>query len=134
MNKKLLSLDFLKIATLIFVIFLGINLGSFAQNVTITDDASSTATERNNARLIATGLDGKLHVVYYYSGIYHSFSDDNGESWSEPELIDNVARNPSIAVDSDNTLHLVYKCGGINAYDIGHKTYSKGIWSETDTV
>ena len=134
MNKKLLIFDLFKIITLIFVLFLGINIGSFAQNVTIANYASSTATERNNARLIATGLDGKLHVVYYYNGIYHSFSENNGEDWSEPELIDDIARNPSIAVDSDNTLHLVYKCGGINAYDIGHKTYRNGVWSKTDTV
>lgn len=134
MNKKILSLDFFKKITLVLVMFLGINAGSFAQNITIADTASSTATERNNARLIATGLDGKLHVVYYYNGIHHSFSENNGESWSEPELIDDVARNPSIAFDSDNTLHLVYKCGGITAYDIGHKTYNNGVWSETDTV
>ena len=134
MNKKLLILDFFKKITLILVIFLGISAGSFAQNITIADTASSTATERNNARLIATGLDGKLHVVYYYYGINHSFSENNGESWSEPELIDYVASNPSIAFDSDNTLHLVYKCGGTNAYDIGHKTYNNGVWSETDTV
>ncbi len=134
MDKKILILDFFKIITLILVLLLGINVGSFAQNVTITNDASGTATERNNARLIATGLDGRLHVVYYYYGIHHSFSENNGENWSESELIDSIARNPSIAIDSENVLHLVYKCGGVNAYDIGHKTYSNGVWSETDTV
>ena len=130
--------------TVIFtcVLFLGINSEGFAQNVTITDDASSTSTERNNARLIATGLDGKLHVVYYTigvypdvpGGIYHAISANNGEAWQEPELIDSIARNPSIAFDSDNILHLVYKLGGTVAYNIGHRTYSNGVWSEKDTV
>ena len=142
MKKKLLTLDFFKKITLLLVIFLGINAGSFAQNVTITSDASSTSTERNNARLIATGLDGKLHVVYYTQGvypdvpggIYHTVSANNGETWQEPELIDEIARNPSIAFDSDNMLHLVYKLGGTAAYNIGHRTYNKGSWSEKDTV
>ena len=140
MNNKLLIL--VKRIALILVLFLGINATSMAQNITITNDASGTSTERNNARLIANGLDGKLHVVYYTigvypdvkGGIYHTISADNGETWQEPELIDSIARNPSIAVDSDSILHLVYKLGGIDAYNIGHRTYYNSIWSEIDTV
>ena len=65
MKKKLHCLIFVKTLMFMCVLLLGINVQSFGQNITVTNEASSTATERNNARLIATGLDGRLHVVYY---------------------------------------------------------------------
>ena len=100
----------------------------------IAESVQSTATERNNARLIAEDNNGDLHIVYYDNGIYYSFSDDAGETWSLPIFIDNIGRNPSIAFDNNNILHLVYKYGGTTAYDIVHRTYDFISWSETDIV
>ena len=100
----------------------------------IAESSQSTATERNNARLIVEDQDGILHVVYYNNGIYYSQSNDNGQSWTYPPiLITEIGRNPSIALDSNNLLHLVYKKGGIDAYDIVHRTYN-GNWSNEDIV
>lgn len=104
-----------------------------AQNI-IGESTQSTATERNNARLIVEDNNGDLHVVYYDNGIYHSFSEDAGANWTLPEIVDAMGRNPSIAIDSDNTVHLVYKYGGTNAYDIVHRTLINGTWSEFDYV
>lgn len=104
-----------------------------AQNF-IGESVQSLATERNNARLIVEDDNGDLHVAYYDNGIYYSFSDDNGMSWTFPVLVDEIGRNPSIAIDNNNVIHLVYKYGGINAYDIVHRTYNEGIWSEFDYV
>jgi len=104
-----------------------------AQNP-IGESTQSSATERNNARLIVEDDSGNLHVAYYDNGIYYSFSDDAGTNWSTPFLIDETGRNPSLAVDNDNILHLVYKYGGTSAYDIVHRTYNEEIWSEFDVV
>lgn len=114
------------------LIFLFSNLIN-AQNI-IGESVQSTATERNNARLIVEDSNGYLHVVYYNNGIYYSFSDDNGITWTDSVLIDESGRNPSIAINSNNIIHLVYKHGGTNAYDIVHRTYDQGIWSEFDYV
>ncbi|MCD4773403.1 MAG: T9SS type A sorting domain-containing protein [Bacteroidales bacterium] len=104
-----------------------------AQNI-IGESVQSTATERNNARLIVEDSNGYLHVVYYNNGIYYSFSDDNGTTWTDSVLVDESGRNPSIAINGNNIIHLVYKFGGTNAYDIVHRTYEQGIWSEFDYV
>ncbi len=100
----------------------------------IAESVQSTATERNNARLVAEDNNGDLHVVYYDNGIYYSFSDDAGETWSLPFFVDNIGRNPSIAFDNNNILHLVYKHGGTTAYEIVHRTYDFTSWSETDVI
>ena len=50
-----------------------------------------------------------------------------------PLRITDVGRNPAIAVGGDEKLHLVYKRGGITAYDIVHRSYD-GTWSEETTV
>ncbi|MEA2042137.1 MAG: sialidase family protein, partial [Bacteroidota bacterium] len=100
----------------------------------ISTSTQSTATERNNARLIAEDNNGGLHVTFYDNGIYYSFSDDNGTSWTNAILIDETGRNPSLAIDNNNILHIAYKLGGINAYDIVHRTYNDGTWSELDYI
>ncbi len=105
-----------------------------ADNIIIAESTQSTATERNNARLIVEDQDGILHVVYYNNGIYYCSSSDNGQSWTDPPiLITEIGRNPSIALDSNNILHLVYKKGGVDAFDIVHRTYN-GNWSDEDIV
>ncbi|MEA3505681.1 MAG: T9SS type A sorting domain-containing protein [Bacteroidota bacterium] len=104
-----------------------------AQNL-IGTSTQSTATERNNARLIVEDHNGDLHTAYYNNGVYYSFSDDAGATWSLPLLVDDMGRNPSLAVDNDNIIHLVYKNGGTNAYDIIHRTYNNGVWSDFDYV
>ena len=100
----------------------------------IGESLQTTATERNNARLILEDNIGTLHVVYYDNGIHYSKSTDNGLSWSPDEELTTIGRNPSIAVDSNNILHLVYKYGGIAAYNIVHQTCDEGVWSAIDTV
>ncbi|MCD4793590.1 MAG: T9SS type A sorting domain-containing protein [Bacteroidales bacterium] len=111
-----------------------ISSGYINAQIFIGESVQSSATERNNARLIAEDSNGDLHVVYYDNGIYYSFSDDAGETWTMPFFIDEIGRNPSIAFDNNNILHLVYKYGGINAYDIVHRTYDNISWSEKDIV
>jgi hypothetical protein len=116
-------IQYLLISTIIFV-----SLNAYNQ-VIIGESSQSTATERNNARLIAYDLAGNLHIVYYNNGIYHSILYKNCDEWTMPYLITGIGRNPSIAIDNDNVLHLVFKSGGVNAYDIAHYTYNDNEWN-----
>lgn len=118
---------------ILFTFLLAFNFTVNAQNF-IGQSLQNTATERNNARLIVEDNFGKLHVVYYNSGIYYSFSETNGATWSTPILVDEIGRNPSLVVDSNNTLHLVYKNGGISAFDIVYRSYTNSVWSTTEIV
>ena len=105
-----------------------------ADRTAVGESFESTATERNNARLVAEDLVGNLHVVYYdYDGIYHSVANGIGAGWSEPALVVLGGRNPSIAFDSDNVLHLVYRLDTLAPRDILHRTFN-GNWSEAETV
>jgi len=115
---------------LILLLFSGI---VFAETSIIGYSQQSSATERNNARLIVKDGSGTLHVVYYDNGIYHSFSNDGAYTWSAPVLISGNGRNPAIAVGGDGELHLVYRLGCIAAYEIVHRAYS-GMWSEETIV
>jgi hypothetical protein len=104
-----------------------------ADTTIVGESQRSTATERNNARLVAKDGAGVLHIVYYDDGIIHSFSNDNARTWSLPQRITDIGRNPAIALGGDDELHLVYKLGGITAYDIVHRSYN-GTWSEETIV
>ncbi len=103
-------------------------------NTFIGNSTQSTATERCNARLILEDLAGTYHVVYYANGVYHAYMEDGADTWSTPYMVESIARNPSIAIDSDNQLHLVYKKGGISAYDIVQRDYNNGLWSSESLV
>ncbi len=105
-----------------------------AERTVVGESYQSTATERNNARLVVEDLVGSLHVVYYdYDGVFHSVASGIGAGWSLPELVAAGGRNPSIAVDSDNVLHLVYRQGTLTAFDIMQTTFN-GDWSEAKVV
>lgn len=63
--------------------------------------------------------DGVLHTVYYrsdgqYLQIYHSYSSDNGETWTEEALTSESYNQtyPAIAVDSNDYLHVVWSDSG----------------------
>jgi len=118
----------------ILIILILLSSGLINAQNTINTSTQSTATERNNARLIVEDDNGNLHVSYYDNGVYYSFSNDNGISWSNAILVDETGRNPSLAIDNNNILHIVYKLGGINAYDIVHRTYNEETWSEFDYI
>ena len=106
----------------------------FAETSVVGHSQLNSATERNNARLLVKDGSGTLHAVYYDNGIMHSYSNDGAQTWSFPPLqITDIGRNPSIAVSNDGDLHLVYKRGGIIAYEIVHRSYD-GTWSEETIV
>ncbi|MDD2563280.1 MAG: T9SS type A sorting domain-containing protein [Salinivirgaceae bacterium] len=118
---------------ILFSFLLALSFTVNAQNI-IGQSSQSTATERNNARLIVEDNSGRLHVVYYNNGIYYSFSETKGLTWSTPFLIDEIGRNPSLVIDSNNILHLVYKNGGISAFDIVYRKFSNSEWSAAEIV
>ncbi|MDD4671690.1 MAG: T9SS type A sorting domain-containing protein [Bacteroidales bacterium] len=118
---------------ILFTFLLAFSFIVNAQNF-VGHSIQNTATERNNARLIVEDNSGKLHVVYYDNGIYYSSSENNGSTWATPILVDEIGRNPSLVVDSNNALHLVYKKGGLSAVDIVYRSCSDSAWSATEVV
>jgi hypothetical protein len=62
----------------IFIILIALSAGVVHAQTTIGDSTLSSATERNNARLIVEDNIGNLHIAYYDNGIYYSFPDDAG--------------------------------------------------------
>ncbi len=100
-------------------------------NTVIGTSTQSTATERCNARLIVEDHEGIYHVVYYNDAVYHTYWDDDTDTWSDPLMVPGTGRYPSIAVDSNNKLHLVYQNG---TYSISHRFYSNGTWSSESLV
>lgn len=116
------------IQCLLILAIVFVSLNTYGQT-NIGVSSQSTATERNNARLIVYDLDENIHLVYYNNGIYHSVFYKNSNEWTVPYLVTGIGRNPSIAIDHNNTLHLVFKSGGVNAYDIAHYTYANNEWN-----
>jgi len=74
---------------------------------------NSEATASNNARRIVKDEEGFLHVVYEDNKkIWYSSSEDNGDTWSDEELVsdydpDAVYTFPAMAI-YDNKLHVVF--------------------------
>jgi hypothetical protein len=84
-------------------------------DVRLTYDPGGSSTALNNARCIATGPGGLVHVVWGDSrggggGVYYKRSTDWGVNWGQDTfLVDTVAVSgyPSIAV-FDSFVHVVY--------------------------
>ncbi len=93
------------------------------------------------ARTLARESDGRLWAGYVrsdgtYNQIYVSYSDDNGENWTEIQVTDAGYHQfrVSIAIDSSDTLHIVWdgRDWGTNTtkpnVEYAKKT-SAGVWS-----
>jgi len=91
----------------------------------------STNYFKNNGRKIARTSNGDLYVVYSRSGkIFLAKSSDQGISWPESEIVEVTPQeidqiNPSIAIDSNNNLHIVWqgKVGTSTVYQIRYAKY-----------
>ena len=78
--------------------------------------AEGTLGGSYGARKLARASDGVLHCVYsrsdgsYYQ-IYHSCSSDGGQTWTEEQVSagSNNHREPSIAVDSNDHIHVAWR-------------------------
>ncbi len=116
-------------------IFLALSIGvAWSETAIVGNSQRSSATERNNARLMAMDNEGTLHAVFYDNGIVHSFSTDGAQTWSNPQFrITEVGRNPAIAVGGGERMDLLYKRGGTLAFEIVHRSYN-GFWSEETIV
>ena len=130
---------------LIGILFFLINTAGFAQQwtepVTITDmegsDYAADFTVDNN---------GVIHCVwvnnpdYWNKWVYYSYSEDDGQTWSEAETVsemDSVWRTDlHIVNDSKNNLYLSYIHNYRSVYEsvvLMHKR-ENGYWSKGDTI
>lgn len=106
-------------------------------------------------RKLARTSDGVLHCVYNrsnsgHSQIYHSYSNNNGETWSEEQLTSESYDQtlPVIVTDSHDFLHVVWRgchVGSPNHPQIRYRKYttqwntisnitSDTNWDQTDPV
>ena len=98
------------------LVMTGTMLGGLVSPASGADQIIAPGKLGNNApRKLARTSDGVLHCVYSrsdgsYSQIYHSYSTDGGETWTEEPITDAPYRhgNPSIAVDSKDYIHVAW--------------------------
>jgi 6-phosphogluconolactonase (cycloisomerase 2 family) len=82
----------------------------------VKTNAAYDSTSYNNGRKLVRTSDGNLHTVYYRSSggkknIFYAKSTDNGENWTETAITTSTSYDqycPSIAVDSNDYLHVVW--------------------------
>ena len=101
------------------------------------DDLNPT-NMKNNGRKIArdSSGNGNLYVVYSKNDqIFLAKSEDGGENWAEipvtpDEELEQI--NPSIAVDSQDNLHIVWqgKVGTSTLYQIRYRKYDGSFWTD----
>ncbi len=86
---------------------------------TIATSASATATAYNNGRKLARTSDGTLYAVYLkpvgagsIDNVFYAKSTDNGSTWTGETQLTSFstyhAGSPSIAVDSSDSVNVVY--------------------------
>jgi len=107
---------------------------------TITTDTHELSTSYLSARKLVRTTDGVLHAVYYRndefykSQIYHAYSSDEGETWTEEALTSGSYHQlePSIAVDSNDNLHVVWSGYSESSPDLRQIRYRKydGSWGD----
>jgi hypothetical protein len=106
----------------------------------------STLEGVNNNPDFCIDNSGNIHCVWSYKvednfyKLYYSNSEDNGETWSEPEdILGNDSlwmTEPHLAIDSENNLYLSYdyNAGNPGAMQVLFRTYTGSNWSEPDTI
>lgn len=99
------------------LIIMTLSINRLQKNAVIVDNnAEEFSTAYPNQRKLAKTSDGVLHLVYHRADsngilqIYHAVSKDQGKNWSVEQVTHESADQcfPSIAIDSDNNLHLVW--------------------------
>ncbi len=89
-------------------------------------DFGSNSLERATLRL---GSDGRLHLVYYDADTPsgHYYTVYSGTTWLTPTLATDSGNCSSLALDANNTPHLV--CVTYYGYDLTLFTYNGTTWS-----
>ncbi len=60
---------------------------------------------------ITSGPDGFLYITFYKSNLYFSFSEDSGETWSDPQIISFSTPSPiesRISVDDEGNINIIW--------------------------
>ena len=136
-----------RIRTVNFVVFLVFSLSSYSslygQIFTVKANADSFATAYPSQRKLARTSDGTLHCVYHrkegaYKQIFHSWSTDNGTTWTEEQITSENYDQlyPAIAVDSNDHLHVVWQgchSGSPSKTQIRYRKYS-GSWGTITNI
>ena len=102
---------------------------------TVKTGVDTNATEGNSQRKLARDSNGKLYCVYYRMGtsteqIYMASSTDGGQNWNEELITEDGSywqSSPSIAIDSNNYLHVVWHgthAGSTYYYQIRYREYT----------
>jgi len=110
---------------------------------TITTEAHELSTSYLNARKLVRTT-GVLHAVYhrddesYKSQIYHAYSSDGGETWTEEALTSGIYAQvePSIAIDSEDNLHVVWTgqhSGSTSCLQVRYRKYD-GSWGSISNL
>jgi len=107
---------------------------------TIKSGVSQSSIE-GGCKLVKDSV-GRLHTVYFRtatkSNIFHSYSDDNGKTWTEEPITNDTTYNqyyPSIAIDSQGYLHVVWigeSASSPTYYQIRYSKYTTSWSSPVD--
>lgn len=115
----------------------------YAGSSTVAVGGDIDVTSYSHQRKLARTSDGALHTVYYKTNgtskqIFYASSGDEGITWVEEQIsfppLDKDQWCPSIAVDSQDNIHVVWHGSGwgVNAlkYNIQYRMRSPSGWQE----
>ena len=132
------------LAAFIFVVTGNLAWGRWLPEERLTERPnSSDRTTLNNARAIASGPDGNLHVVWYgKSGsdyqVWYSCWDAQTREWSQDTVISDEpsgACYPAVAADDSGNVHVVWQVDSdSNALKYRRKGRHSDIWGQVETV
>jgi hypothetical protein len=93
---------------------------------------------KNSGRKIVRTSDGNFYVVYVKDQkIFLAESEDKGKNWQKESVVPDSSfeqRNPSIAIDSNNNLHLVWQeKDDAGIFQIHYRKYN-GSWQEIESL
>lgn len=114
----------------------------------VHDNALIGSTAFGNGRRLARASTGRLWCAYVRNDgvndqIYVSYSDDDGTTWTEEQVTDIAVayrpqRNPSIAIDSSDNIHVVWAGAGwapwLLEYNIQYRRRVAGVWQAQEAV
>lgn len=121
------------IISLFTTVFVAVILSNAVAETWNIEDVDAPKYFKNfNSRAIAIDSNGYPYIAYGYEHLYHAYYD--GTSWCY-EIVDSdylVGNNASIAIDSNNHIHISYSSGSYSG-SLKYATNSSGSWV-TETV
>ncbi len=114
--------------------------GMWGADIRLTYDPGYSITSDNNARCVAVGPEGRVHVVWdddRGEGREIYYKEYDGAAWGEDVRLtdaEGVDADPAVALDAYGNVHVVWNSNRDGHYNIFYRRFEGGMWTADQQI